>query len=109
MKNTLEVDQEELDRLNMICKTISTTDKVTEMVIDAYRAIKMMGSARRIDVAHFLSAGIPMYMALAEVKKVTSPDVAKALSAGSIPFSEVKQAIQYLTAEPGLFYIPKKR
>jgi len=103
-----EITQTEIDMLSMICKAIPTTDKETDMVLNAYQAIKLKGSAHKIDIAQLLSVGIPMYMALSEVQKVTTTDIANALSNGDIKYDQVKQAIEYLTDKPGIFFIPHK-
>ncbi len=55
-----------------------------------------------------MSVGIPLYRVLADIKGVTTTDIAALFANGLITFEEIKQAFINMTSEEGLFYNPAK-
>jgi len=78
-----------------------------DFLANTYHTMKIQGSAFKIDVSRFMSLGIPIYHALAKVKKVEVSDIVHIFATASVPFEDIKQAFINLTSEGGLYYNPK--
>jgi hypothetical protein len=106
MEELYNITSEEKKMLEGIGLMLGSYQKDCDLLLYVYHSIKTIGFARKIDLMQLMSLGIPMYMILADMKNVTTPDIAHLLSGGSIPFAEISQAFQKLTEKGGIFYNP---
>jgi len=99
-----ELSNDEMYMLNSIFRVGRYNREHCDNLKYVFLTMKIQGSAFKTDIAQFMNLGIPMYTTLAGVLGMSLSEIDALLNSSSIPFNDVKKAIEHLTSEGGLYY-----